>query len=130
MHRSDWGDIAAHEWPKSLARRPNIVPHAFIVMPNHVHGLISFDPGSTPERGLVIMARGMPPQSLGRFLNGYKGAVTTIVRRLINDPHFDVWQRNYHDRVVRDEREFEAVREYILENAGRWEKDRFNANHL
>src|SRR5688500_12687259 len=126
MHLSDWGEIATREWPISLARRPYIIPHAFIVMPNHIHGLISFDPASTPARDLNTMARGMPAQSLGRFLNGYKGAVTTIIRGQINDPYFEVWQRNYHDRIVRDQQEFETVREYILDNPGRWEEDRFN----
>jgi REP element-mobilizing transposase RayT len=130
MYLSDWGEIASREWHVSLARRPYIIPHAFIVMPNHVHGLVSFDPATTSNRDLESMARGMPPQSLGRFLNGYKGAVTTVVRAEIDDPLFEVWQSNYHDRVVRDEREFDTFHAYILDNPARWEEDRFNSAHL
>jgi putative transposase len=75
---------------------------------------------------MSAMARGMPPQSLGRLLNGYKGAVTTVIRGLVDDPHFVVWQRNYHDRIVRDPREFDSIHEYIIDNPARWEQDRFN----
>ena len=126
MFLSDWGEIAAREWPISLARRPYIIPHAFIVMPNHVHGLISLDPATTSARDLESISRGMPPQSLGRFLNGFKGAVTTVIRGQIDDPRFEVWQSNYHDRVVRNEREFDSFLSYILDNPARWEEDRFN----
>ena len=68
----------------------------------------------------------MPPQSLGRLLNGFKGAVTTVIRGQIDDPRFEVWQSNYHDRVVRNEREFDSFHAYILDNPTRWEKDRLN----
>jgi putative transposase len=130
MRLSDWGQIASQEWPLALDRRPYIIPHAFIVMPNHVHALVSFDPATTPDRDMSAMARGMPPQSLGRLLNGYKGAVTTVIRGLIDDRHFVVWQRNYHDCIVRDRREFDSIHEYIIDNPARWEQDRFNDKSL
>jgi putative transposase len=130
MRMSDWGELAGEEWPRSLIRRPFITPHAFVVMPNHIHALVSFDSRSTPERDLESMARGMPPESLGRLINGYKGAITTKVRSLIADPAFVVWQRNFHDRIIQDEREFMAVEVYINENPTRWSEDRYNDSRV
>jgi REP element-mobilizing transposase RayT len=126
MHPSKWGIVAEHEWGVSLARRPFILAHAFIVMPHHVHGLISFDPTELSSADRDAIAQGLPPGSLGALLNRYKGAVTTIIRRFINQPLFDVWQGNYHDRIVRDQQEFDTVLEYIRDNPARWEQDRFH----
>ena len=128
MLLSEWGTLAEHEWGISLARRSFTIPHAFIVMPNHVHGLVSFDPGELSAADRDAIAQGLPPGSLGAFLNRYKGAVTSIVRRLISQPLFEVWQGNYHDRIVRDQQEFDTVLKYINDNPARWEQDRFNPN--
>jgi len=49
-----------------------------------------------------------------------------VIRGQIDDPRFEVWQSNYHDRVVRNEREFDSFFAYILDNPARWEEDRFN----
>jgi REP element-mobilizing transposase RayT len=130
MHLSLFGQIAAREWQISIDRRPHIIPHAFIVMPNHVHGLISLDPKTMPDSDREEIARGLPPGSLGALLNRYKGAVTTPIRDILRRPKFKVWQSNYHDRIVRNEREFDTIFTYILDNPARWEEDRFNLKNM
>jgi putative transposase len=126
MHLSRFGEIASREWRISLKRRAFIVPHAFVVMPNHVHGLVSIDPEAVPVFDRDAISKGLRPRSLGAFLNRYKGAVSTPIREMLSQPKYVVWQRNYHDRIVRDEREYESVLSYIENNPARWEEDRFN----
>ena len=130
MRLSAFGEIASREWAVSLARRPFIVPQALVVMPNHIHGLVSFDPKGMPVSDRDAVSKGLRPASLGAFLNRYKGAVSSPIRQGLGLPKFKVWQRNYHDRIVRDEREFETVMIYIQENPARWDEDRYNDDRL
>ncbi|MDT0633163.1 hypothetical protein RQM47_14055 [Rubrivirga sp. S365] len=72
---------------------------------------------------------GPRPRSLGAFVGGFKASVTRRVRRECGAPNLAVWQRSYWDRVVRTEREVEAVRRYIHENPERWHDDRLHPAH-
>jgi REP element-mobilizing transposase RayT len=130
MHLSPFGRIAAREWQVSFDRRPHIIPHAFVVMPNHVHGLVSLDPETTTLADREAIAMGLVPGSVGAFLNRYKGAVTTPVRNIFGRSKYRLWQRNYHDHIVRNEREYDTIFAYILDNPARWEEDRFNLKNL
>ncbi|MCL5108734.1 MAG: hypothetical protein M1401_07700 [Chloroflexi bacterium] len=69
---------------------------------------------------------GPAPRSLGALLAGYKAAVTKRVNELRGTPGRPVWQRNYYEHIVRDERELARVRDYILGNPGRWQEDEEN----
>jgi REP element-mobilizing transposase RayT len=128
---SPQGEIAAREWDVSIGMRRELLAHAFIVMPNHVHGLVSIIDGPDaiqfePTR----LERRMRPRSIGSLVNGYTGAVTTIIKNVLGDSTIEVWQGNYHDHIVRDEREFDTIYAYILDNPARWEEDRFNLKNL
>jgi REP element-mobilizing transposase RayT len=108
----------------------------WIVMPNHVHRLVLIsDVGGGGEQGA-----GQPPQwvvnaptdrafpevsprrnSLGVIVRTYKAAVTTACRQA--GFHGFAWQRGYHDRVVRNDRELDNIRRYIFNNPYHWEND-------
>lgn len=61
-----------------------------------------------------------PARSLGSFIAGFKSAATTRINRHRQMPGEPVWQRNYHDRIVRTERHLHAARRYIYQNPARW----------
>jgi REP-associated tyrosine transposase len=76
----------------------------------------------------VVGAEGRPPlrrlpRSLGSIIAGYKSAVTARINRQRQTPGVPVWQRNYYDRIVRNENELFRFREYIRNNPIRWETD-------
>jgi hypothetical protein len=66
------------------------------------------------------------PRSLGAFIAGYKSAVTKRINVLRNTPTAPVWQRNYHEHVIRDETALDAIRAYIANNPFHWAADRYN----
>ncbi|MGO8819241.1 MAG: hypothetical protein ACLQVG_31765 [Terriglobia bacterium] len=68
----------------------------------------------------------MRPRSLASWASGYKSAVTSRIRKLWNDPCAVVWQEDYFERIIRDEKELLNIREYILSNPRRWKLDREN----
>jgi len=85
---------------------------------------------TTPTRGIYKNGRYIPPGaksgSLGAIIGSYKSAVTKIANRTLADPPSRLWQRFYHDRIIRNEKEFNMIRQYVLSNPARWSEDRFN----
>ncbi len=136
-------EIVRGEWFRSAEIRAEIElhPDEFVVMPNHIHGIvwiISHDDeysvgahGGAPQNGPNVGAHchaplRRPPRSLGSFIAGFKSAVTKRINQRRGTPGAPVWQRNYYEHIIRDERALNAIRRYIAENPMRWHLDRYN----
>jgi REP element-mobilizing transposase RayT len=122
------GRVVQRLWFDSERIRPGIMLDEFIVMPNHIHGIVLLRileseraHGCAPLRKKLARA----PRSLGSFVAGFKATSTREINRLCGRTGA-VWQRNYHEHVVRDDGELERIREYIRGNPSRWEFDREN----
>ncbi|MCR4439469.1 MAG: transposase [bacterium] len=120
---------------------PNHFPHAeldaFVVMQNHVHGMlwiVETDGARNRVRAthawpLPRNARPSGPASgaLGAIVGSFKSAVTRRINALRGTPGPPVWQRNYHQHILRNEGALNTIRRYIAENPLRWHLDRYNA---
>jgi len=125
---SEFGEIARDEWLASPNIRREIQLDVFVVMPNHIHGIVwivSDDVGAT-GRSPLPPPHGPASKSLGSFIAGYKSVVTKRINQIRGTPGIPVWQRNYYDRIIRSERELDAIRRYIQNNPSRWAEDREN----
>jgi REP element-mobilizing transposase RayT len=121
------GHIANQEWERTCALRPMVVPHVHCVMPNHVHLLFSINTERDIEPSTEQLSRrGLKAGSVGTIVGGYKAAVTSRIRTATSKPEYEVWQRNYHDHVVRNEQSFERIAEYIVNNPAVWKDDVFH----
>ncbi|MEM1041549.1 MAG: transposase [Bacteroidota bacterium] len=137
MCLSGLGAMVWEEWERTGDIRAEVVLDAFVVMPNHVHGIFGIiGDDATPTGGVGATGRsplrsgpnarpGPPPKSLGALVAGFKSAVTKRVNAARGTPGVVVWQRNYHERVLRDERELGVARRYIADNPLRWTFDRY-----
>jgi len=126
MVLSPYGEIARDEWRRSAAMRAELELDAFVVMPNHVHGIVKI--ASLEEAGADVGAHGRaplhrPPRSLGSFIAGFKAATTKRINAARQTPGQPVWQRNYYERIIRDEEELNRIRQYIVDNPACWEED-------
>ena len=130
MILSALGEIVQQEWIRTLEIRKEIIEHAFIVMPNHVHGLVSIDANVISETPVASHGNATPlhrkPRSLSTLVSGFKGAVTRWIRKEIGDPRFELWQAGYHEHIVRNHESFETIQGYIRNNVAKWEEDREN----
>ena len=137
--------IAEQQWLALTHQRPHLSLDGWIVMPNHLHGLIVIEapPDGTPatdshpvvhaanvDRPLGRLGINVTPGSLGAIVRSYKSVVTRRINRLRQTPDEPVWQRGYWERIIRDEHELEATRRYIVENPIRWAEDRDNLDAL
>ncbi len=130
------GRAAFDEWCSSAAMREELDLDAFVVMPNHVHGVvvIRYDihrnnvgaTGQSPLQQPDYLPRGPARRSLASFIVGYKGAVTRRINALRKTPGASVWQRNYYERILRNDDELNRARFYIQENPARWADDDYN----
>jgi putative transposase len=112
MVLSNLGSIVAEEWMEMAERRPHVSLDAWVVMPNHFHGILHIDQPGLNER----------PRPLGEIIGHFKGACTG---RIWGDGSREfAWQSRFFDQIVRDEETLLKFRRYILENPLRWEKDR------
>ncbi|TGD77148.1 transposase [Hymenobacter wooponensis] len=101
---------------------------AFILMPDHLHGVLIFDKeDSAPLASDYDNRFGPQSGNLASVLRGFKSAVTTYARH--HDLEFQ-WQARFHDRVIRNETELEKIRHYIVTNPTRWEKEHDNGEGL
>ncbi len=109
------GEIAHHRWLEIPRHFPQIDLHAFVVMPNHLHGILDITVGAryiVPLRrkdGFAEQAEqfGKPTiGSLPTIIRTYKAAVSREIRTKFGGRYPAVWQRNYYERVLRDGKEF------------------------
>ena len=128
-----WGSIAQDCWNSIPLHFPGVNLDEYVIMPNHLHGILIME-GSHVE-SILRQLSPQPPQSedsalhtgtttlLGNVLGSFKGAVTKAVRDLQQDRHIVIWQRNYHEHVIRSDRDLDRIRNYIRNNPLRWHLD-------
>ena len=122
----------------------------WVVMPNHLHGIVILTDDGGGEVGAVgarqlgdaVMCKSilsssclaptghLKPGSIGAIVGNFKSLTARRINALRRTPGGPVWQRGYYDRIVRDERELNAIRAYIHDNPRRWAEDRDNLDAL
>lgn len=145
LNPTEIGKIACDEWFKTPELRPdmNLELGEFVVMPNHVHGIILIGKNEynrcerrdcrdamhgvstdTTNTNQPKYQNQFAPQSknIASIIRGYKSAVTTYARKNIIE--FD-WQSRFHDHIIRSRDEYERISNYIAINPAKWMEDQF-----
>ena len=125
------GQVAHECWVAIPQHFPQVALHEFVVMPNHIHGLIAIMPsplvgaqhGCALPRGAT--SNGVTPGSLGAIVRSFKAIVARRAHKELSWSG-PIWQRNYFERVLRDGQEFANASRYVAENPKKWEWDREN----
>jgi putative transposase len=137
LRLNEFGRIVMKEWFKTDNIRDDIelIEDEFVVMPNHIHGIIwiigdkhqNLGDSSIIESPNVGAYRDTPLQSpsqtIGAMMRGFKGAVTTRINTHRHVKGQPVWQRNYYEHIIRDDKDYQAIAEYIDLNPVSWEND-------
>ena len=133
MQLNDTGQLIANAWEWLATRYPHVELDSYVIMPNHLHGIIVIT--SDTRRGSSRTAPDSPAASaptrrkpLGRLIGAFKTVSTKQVNLAHGTPGRLLWQRNYYEHVIRDDEEWNQVREYIAGNPMQWEMDAENPN--
>ncbi|GCL56175.1 hypothetical protein NIES3806_35340 [Microcystis aeruginosa NIES-3806] len=135
IYLNQLGKIVADEWLKTCKIRPNFKLDEWVIMPNHFHGIVIINDYSGDDQSLGardapldLGARDAPlqqkPNSLSSCIAGFKSAVTKRINLLRQNTDTPIWQRNYYESILRDEKYLAVVREYIINNPKNWPNDR------
>ena len=139
MILNDAGIIADSCWLEIPKHFPNAVLHEYIIMPNHVHGIITVGANNVgandylplPSNETPIQSNEPPrplqhgtSRTIGSMVRGFKIGVTRWFRA--NTDIHAVWQRNYYEHIIRNEDAYLAIAEYIQTNPQRWETDTYH----
>ncbi len=137
MRLNHLGHIANDQWNAIPQRFPMVELDEFVVMPNHIHGIITIvgaplagAQNSMPLAGAPIeraAARAAP--TVGDIVGAYKSlcvhhGLSWIKQHQPNRMLGKLWQRNYYEHIIRNEREINRIREYIRNNQAQWELDK------
>jgi REP element-mobilizing transposase RayT len=112
---NDIGNIVAEAWRWLPCRYPNVTLGEWCVMPDHLHGIVILTaPTTVDPQGTTADHQRCRP--LGRLIGAFKTVSTKNVNLLRGTPGAILWQRDFWDRVVRDDVEMIRIRRYIREN--------------
>ncbi len=128
MRLSPIGEIVREEWLKSENLRDNIKLDEWIIMPNHIHGIIIINerPVETARWAVSPKIKNnkiqfrtvtLKPNSIGSIIGQFKSICTKKIRRM--GFKFFKWQDRYYDHIIRDENELHKIRSYIRLNPKR-----------
>jgi putative transposase len=152
MQLNSAGERAHQCWLDIPNHFPDVILHEFVIMPNHVHGILEikkaqkeamdpavfltsighseintkesqnqFDANSSNEKKLVPFRS--PSRTIGSIVRGFKIGVTQWMRQ--NTSAHDVWQRDYYEIIIRNERAYHLITRYIVNNPSKWFMDQF-----
>jgi REP element-mobilizing transposase RayT len=146
MALNTYGRIVVEEWRRTEQIRDRVVLDAFVIMPNHVHGIIviTADGRASADDVTTNRRRGSSPMnpyghpnrtfggavagSVSTIMRQFKSMVTKRINRLRDTPGEPVWQRNFYERIACNRRELDRIRTYIRRNPARWHRDRHRPN--
>ena len=117
-----YGEIVSRCWCDLLRYYKNCSLDSFVIMSNHVHGIVIIDYGNVVGNGL----KPFPTHGLSEIIRGFKSFSSRKINEEIrNDDKFR-WQKSFYDHVIRNEDELSGIREYIQNNPLKWDSDREN----
>jgi len=136
MQLNDAGKIANQCWLEIPNHFPNVVLHDYIIMPNHIHGIIELKNKVGVENIQPCNVENIQPHnieniqprrnefqkiipgSVGSIVRGFKIGVTKWMRQ--NTDIHDVWQRNYYEVIINNDQAYNEISMYISNNPQKW----------
>ena len=153
MHLNEFGRVVSVAWQWLPQQYPYVALDSFVVMPNHLHGILVMDCSAGGLRGIQIrgstatvgVVRERPSsifsedgsrtaptkiKPLGGLIAAFKTVSTKSINALQNTPGVILWQRNYYEHVIRNEGDLQRIREYIQNNPDQWALDKENPDRI
>lgn len=131
MVLNDAGEVVAKCWREIPVHFPIAILHEYVIMPDHLHGIIELQPGSPvgvqnlePLRATTAAEnkyQHIIPQSIGSIIRGFKIGVTKWFRYESGfSADMKVWHRNYYDHIIRNATDYARIANYIINNPAKW----------
>lgn len=136
MVLSEAGRMVQRTWENLPRRFPSIELDAFVVMPNHVHGIIQIVGAERMSAGDVGAGLALPKgaassaPTFADIVRAFKSTSAIAVNALLGRTGKPLWQRNYYEHIIRGRGELDRIREYVTTNPLRWGQDLENPDSV
>ena len=136
MHLNGLGEIVVECWNLIPQHYPSVRIGDYVIMPNHIHGIIAWDNpnigarSTHPKNGTEKRKGNTPSPSLGKIVAYFKYQSTKHINQHHNTSGNRIWQRNYHDHIIRNDKDLQRLREYIQNNPMKWELDQLHPDNI
>ena len=117
-----FGETVNQCWYDLPRHYPNSSLDSFVIMPNHIHGIIVIDNDNVVGNGL----KPFPTHGLSEIIRGFKTFSSRKINEKIEIDNKFQWQKSFYDHIIRGERSLDLIREYIQNNPLKWDLDREN----
>jgi len=127
------GKILEDEWKKTSVARKGVLVEDFVVMPNHLHGILTFTDGKSIHEipdGIAPLRDfgGSEGRSLSTVIAQVKSIVTKRAKKELDIRKENIWQRGFYEHIIRDEKDMIRIKDYIRSNPITWHFDHENPN--
>lgn len=140
MILSEIGKIAKKYWLEIPEHFPFVKSDIYVIMPNHVHGIISINkpdddrdgvetpklgvstPSPPPQSQTTNASKKWKPASLGVIINQYKRICTINAKKIHSD---FAWQSRFYDHIISNKKSYQKIQDYIIDNPINWNNDKF-----
>ena len=156
MRLNKIGQIVVEFWKRIPQHFPTVQLGGQVIMPNHMHGIIAWGIPETKDPQPIVGARSprlmpqtptvgarsprppentstrrgeVPSPALGKIMAYFKYQSTKHINQYHNTPGTRIWQRNYHDHIIRDDPDLQRLRQYIQDNPMKWELDQLHPDN-
>ncbi len=139
MLLNEYGEIAMKYWDAIPGHLPHVEMDEFIIMPNHIHGIViivgaqfiaPFRKTTIEKQGVINKGVMNHAPTVGEIVRAFKARCTNAINQIRNTLGISLWQRNYYEHIIRDEKELNRIREYIINNPLQWAEDENNPNNI
>jgi len=126
------GKIVEEEWLRTPIIRPGVELDDYVVMPNHLHGIIiiGHSVGATRRVAPTNEGNRVTSYSLGSIIGQFKSVSAKRINKIRGTSGVSMWQRNYYDHIIRNENDLHHIRTYITDNPIQWTIDEENPDNF
>jgi len=130
MRMNQFGKIVERAWIDLPFHYPHIILEAFVIMPNHMHGIMDIKVGDDDycRGGSEILPYKIKRYGLSEIVRALKSFSARRINQIRSMKGATVWQRSFYDHIIRDEQDHRNIWEYIQINPQKWQEDEFHAN--
>ncbi len=113
---NEYGEIVKNRLLWLAEQYRYVVLHNYVVMPNHVHAIIEIDSSKVVDKPIKI-----------KSLSSLVGAFKTTSSKMIHEAGFSsfAWHRSFHDHIIRSDKSYQIISDYIDQNPSKWQTDKF-----
>jgi putative transposase len=123
MKLSPEGKIAQRYWEEMPKHFSNVQLDEYIIMPNHIHGIIILTESMVGTRHAVSLREQFAKPVIGSvptIVRSFKSATTKRIHEITKTPSLPIWQGRFFDRIIRSDKELNNIRDYIRNNVLQW----------